>query len=149
MSVRSTDDGFRFSVDASASQSLARAATLGTPHGEVQTPLFMPVGTHGSIKGLVPAEVKRTGTRWILSTTYHLHLRPGEDVVRELGGLHRFMGWDGPILTASGGYQMFSLEYLTKLDERRHQRGFVSLPEVLLPDSFLTGVGLAPPGAGL
>lgn len=110
--------GFDFTIDRATSSGRARAARLTTPHGTVETPLFMPVGTHGSIKGLVPAEVRRTGTRWILSNTYHLHLRPGEEVVRQLGGLHRFMGWDGPILTDSGGYQMFSLSDLTQIDER-------------------------------
>ncbi len=95
----------------------ARCGILRTAHGEVQTPAFMPVGTRGSIKGVLPELVCRTGTQIILSNTYHLLLRPGPEIVAELGGLHRFMGWDGPILTDSGGFQVFSLAELAKIDE--------------------------------
>jgi len=95
----------------------ARCGILRTAHGEVQTPAFMPVGTRGSIKGVLPELVRRTGTQIILSNTYHLLLRPGPEIVAELGGLHRFMGWDGPILTDSGGFQVFSLAQLAKIDE--------------------------------
>jgi len=109
--------GFRFTVEAECPHTGARAGRLDTPHGPAQTPLFMPVGTRGTIKGLTPEQVASTGSSVILANTYHLHLRPGEDVVRELGGLHRFMGWDGPILTDSGGYQVFSMEDLRELDE--------------------------------
>jgi queuine tRNA-ribosyltransferase len=88
----------------------ARAGTLTLPHGTVvRTPAFMPVGTQAAVKTLAPEEVRATGAEMILSNTYHLFLRPGPEVVRELGGLHRFMGWDGPMLTDSGGYQVFSL----------------------------------------
>ncbi|MEX1026072.1 MAG: tRNA guanosine(34) transglycosylase Tgt [Planctomycetota bacterium] len=114
--VSRTSGRFGFALE--GTDGAARAARLATPHGTLDTPLFMPVGTHGSIKGLVPDEVRRTGTGWILANTYHLHLRPGEEVVRALGGLHAFMGWNGPILTDSGGYQMFSLERLTRIEER-------------------------------
>ena len=86
-----------------------RAGLLATPHGEVRTPAFMPVGTAGSVKGLSPAELNASGTQILLANTYHLLLRPGAAVIRELGGLHRFMGWDRPILTDSGGYQVMSL----------------------------------------
>lgn len=95
----------------------ARAGLLNLPHGQVQTPAFMPVGTHGAVRGLHPDEVKRTGAQIILGNTYHLHLRPGEDLVRDLGGLHRFTTWDRPMLTDSGGFQVFSLEGLRKIEE--------------------------------
>jgi len=96
----------------------ARAGTLRLPHGEVPTPAFMPVGTHAAVRGLHPDEVRRTGARIILGNTYHLHLRPGEDVVQALGGLHRFTTWDRPMLTDSGGFQVFSLEGLRKISEQ-------------------------------
>ncbi|HXY85631.1 MAG TPA: tRNA guanosine(34) transglycosylase Tgt [Gaiellaceae bacterium] len=95
--------------DVTASDGAARAGLLRTAHGEVPTPAFMPVGTKGTVKALDPDEVKALGASILLGNTYHLHLRPGELVVAELGGLHRFMGWSGPILTDSGGYQVFSL----------------------------------------
>jgi queuine tRNA-ribosyltransferase len=92
-----------------ATDGSARAGTLRTAHGEVPTPAFMPVGTKATVKTLHPDEVRSLGAAILLGNTYHLHFRPGEDVVEELGGLHRFMGWDGPILTDSGGFQVFSL----------------------------------------
>lgn len=95
----------------------ARAGLLALPHGPVETPAFMPVGTHGAVRGLHPAEVKNAGAQIILGNTYHLHLRPGEEVVRQLGGLHRFTTWDRPMLTDSGGFQVFSLEGMRKIDE--------------------------------
>jgi queuine tRNA-ribosyltransferase len=94
----------------------ARTAVLETPHGAVETPAYMPVGTQGAVKALTPEQVRATGTRMVLANTYHLALRPGEEVVREAGGLHRFMGWDGPILTDSGGFQVFSLAPMRKID---------------------------------
>jgi len=94
-----------------------RAGILHTAHGEVPTPVFMPVGTQGSVKAMAPRELREVGARIILANTYHLHLRPGEDVVGEAGGLHAFMGWDGPILTDSGGYQVFSLARLRKVTD--------------------------------
>jgi queuine tRNA-ribosyltransferase len=87
----------------------ARAGVLHTAHGDVPTPAFMPVGTKATVKAVDPDELRALGTRILLGNTYHLHFRPGEDVVAELGGLHAFMGWDGPILTDSGGFQVFSL----------------------------------------
>ena len=87
----------------------ARRATLQTAHGVVELPAFMPVGTQGSVKGLTIDLLRGTGSQMVLGNTYHLALRPGAEVVGELGGLHRFMGWDGPILTDSGGFQLFSL----------------------------------------
>ncbi len=87
----------------------ARCGVLHTPHGPVDTPAFMPVGTAATVKGLTVRMVRETGTQMLLANTYHLALRPGEEVIRDLGGLHQFMGWDGPILTDSGGFQVFSL----------------------------------------
>jgi queuine tRNA-ribosyltransferase len=87
----------------------ARAGVLRTPHGDIPTPAFMPVGTKASVKSLHPDEVRALGAHVILANAYHLHFRPGEDVVEELGGVHAFSGWDGPILTDSGGFQVFSL----------------------------------------
>ncbi|UCE58195.1 MAG: tRNA guanosine(34) transglycosylase Tgt [Phycisphaerales bacterium] len=95
----------------------ARRGVLTTPHGRVETPAFMPVGTAGTIKGVTPAQLRETGTQMILANTYHLQLRPTADAVRDLGGLHQFMGWDGPILTDSGGYQVFSLATINKITD--------------------------------
>ncbi|HET8893481.1 MAG TPA: tRNA guanosine(34) transglycosylase Tgt [Gaiellaceae bacterium] len=92
-----------------ATEGDARAGVLHTAHGDVPTPAFMPVGTKGTVKGVAPDELCAIGTTILLCNSYHLHFRPGEDVVAELGGLHAFMGWDGPILTDSGGFQVFSL----------------------------------------
>ena len=106
---------FEFRLE--AERGLARAGTLTLPHGEIQTPAFMPVGTHGVVRGLHPDEVRRTGAQIVLGNTYHLHLRPGEETVATLGGIHRFMHWDKPILTDSGGFQVFSLEGLREITE--------------------------------
>ena len=96
----------------------ARRGVFTCPHGTVQTPVFMNVGTQGAIKGAVSArDLREIGCQVELSNTYHLHLRPGDEVVRQLGGLHRFMGWDGPMLTDSGGFQVFSLSGLRKITE--------------------------------
>ncbi len=93
----------------------ARAGRLETAHGVVKTPVFMPVGTQGTVKAMAPRDLREVGTQILLANTYHLHLRPGEKTVRLAGGLHSFMGWDGPILTDSGGYQVFSLAALRKV----------------------------------
>jgi queuine tRNA-ribosyltransferase len=95
----------------------ARRGRLTTPHGRVETPAFMPVGTQGTVKGLTADQLRAIGAEMVLGNTYHLALRPGEDVVAELGGLHHFMGWDGPILTDSGGFQIYSLAERTKITE--------------------------------
>ncbi|HJZ89521.1 MAG TPA: tRNA guanosine(34) transglycosylase Tgt [Gemmataceae bacterium] len=95
----------------------ARRGRLNTPHGPVETPVFMPVGTQATVKGLTPEQVKATGAQIILGNTYHLALRPGDDLIAELGGLHRFMAWDGPILTDSGGFQVFSLAQIRKVTD--------------------------------
>ena len=98
-----------FSYQLEATDGAARAGRFATPHGAVSTPSFMPVGTLGTVKGLIMEEVEALGGQVVLANTYHLYLRPGHDLVRELGGLHAFMRWNGPILTDSGGYQVFSL----------------------------------------
>ena len=99
--------GFAFTVEARDGR--ARAARLVTPHGEVETPCFMPVGTKASVKGVLPRDLAELGARIVLANTYHLYFRPGVETIAGHGGLHGFMGWDGPILTDSGGYQVFSL----------------------------------------
>jgi queuine tRNA-ribosyltransferase len=95
----------------------ARRGTLELAHGSVETPVFMPVGTYGSVKAMSPAELRDNGTQIVLGNTFHLWLRPGLDVIEAHGGLHRFMGWDGPILTDSGGFQVFSLGAMRKIAE--------------------------------
>ena len=95
----------------------ARLGVLRTGHGAIETPVFMPVGTQATVKTMTPEEVKELGGRIILSNTYHLYLRPGHELIREAGGLHRFMNWSGPILTDSGGFQVFSLGPLRKITE--------------------------------
>lgn len=95
----------------------ARRGRLHTPHGVIETPIFMPVGTQASVKTMSPDELKDCGAQIILSNTYHLHLRPGEQLIQKAGGLHKFMNWDRPILTDSGGFQVFSLASLRKLEE--------------------------------
>ncbi len=107
--------GFTFSVNAVAGA--ARTGVFTTPHGAVPTPAFMAVGTLATVKTLDPVDLRAVGASMILANTYHLHLRPGEDVVRSLGGLHRFMQWDGPILTDSGGFQVFSLETMRRVND--------------------------------
>lgn len=99
------------------SETGARAGTLITPHGSVPTPLFMPVGSQGTVKTLTPHDLESLGVGMVLANAYHLYLRPGVEVIRRLGGLHRFMAWDGPILTDSGGFQVFSLGHLRHIDD--------------------------------
>ncbi|GBD31538.1 Queuine tRNA-ribosyltransferase [bacterium HR33] len=95
----------------------ARAGRLKLPHGTVRTPCFMPVGTQGTVRALSPFDLKAAGAEMVLANTYHLHVRPGEETIAALGGLHRFMAWDRPLLTDSGGFQVFSLEVLRRVDE--------------------------------
>ena len=115
MSQPATGAAFSFALE--GTDGAARAATFSTPHGEVQTPTFMPVGTLATVKALDPDDVRGAGASMILANAYHLHLRPGDELVRDLGGLHRFMHWDAPILTDSGGFQVFSLETLRTVSE--------------------------------
>ncbi|MDR2934669.1 MAG: tRNA guanosine(34) transglycosylase Tgt [Candidatus Adiutrix sp.] len=107
----------RFRIEARDPAGPARAGLLATAHGEIPTPTFMPVGTRGTVKAVAPDDLRTVGARMVLANTFHLMLRPGEDLVARLGGLHRFMGWDGPILTDSGGFQVFSLASLRRLTE--------------------------------
>jgi queuine tRNA-ribosyltransferase len=95
----------------------ARRGVLKTQHGEIQTPIFMPVGTQATVKGMTPAQIEAVGAQIILGNTYHLNIRPGSELVAEMGGLHTFMNWQGPILTDSGGFQVFSLSKLRKITE--------------------------------
>jgi queuine tRNA-ribosyltransferase len=112
--------------------SAARRGTLKTPHGTIETPVFMPVGTHAALKAMTPQQVEECGASIILSNTYHLHLRPGESLVEKAGGLHRFMAWDGPILTDSGGFQVFSLPNKRITEEGAFFRHEISGEEVFL-----------------
>ncbi|MGF1575369.1 MAG: tRNA guanosine(34) transglycosylase Tgt [Cyanophyceae cyanobacterium] len=109
--------GFHFELEAVCPRTQARAGTFYTPHGEIPTPCFMPVGTLATVKTVTPAQVKAAGAYMVLSNTYHLHLQPGEDIIEDAGGLHTFMNWPGPILTDSGGFQVFSLSQLRQMDE--------------------------------
>jgi queuine tRNA-ribosyltransferase len=110
-----SEPDFSFAIDATAGA--ARAGVFVTPHGPVETPTFMAVGTQATVKTLDPQELRDAKMQMVLANAYHLHLRPGEEVVRRIGGLHRFMQWDGPILTDSGGFQVFSLETLRTVSE--------------------------------
>lgn len=107
---------FRFHLQKQDSFSAARLGLLETPHGAVPTPVFAPVGTQATVKTLAPNDLLHLGAELILANTYHLFLRPGADLIERLGGLHRFMAWDGPLLTDSGGYQVFSLAHMRKVD---------------------------------
>ncbi|MBR5986073.1 MAG: tRNA guanosine(34) transglycosylase Tgt [Clostridia bacterium] len=111
------NENFRFELLHVCKQTGARRGRLHTPHGVIETPVYMPVGTQATVKTVSPEELKELSAQIILSNTYHLHLRPGEDLVAEAGGLHRFMNWDRPILTDSGGFQVFSLASLRKISE--------------------------------
>ncbi len=123
---------YHFTIIKSDTASSARRGHLVTPHGPIETPIFMPVATHAAMKAMTPEQVKETGAQIILSNTYHLHLRPGEGLVEKAGGLHRFMGWDGPILTDSGGFQVFSLPNKRITDNGAFFRHEMSGEEVYL-----------------
>ena len=107
----------KFTILTHDCESHARLGRIETPHGNFDTPAFMPVGTRAAVKGLTPQQVKSTGAQVVLANAYHLMLRPGEALIAQLGGLHRFMGWDGPILTDSGGYQAFSMADINSVDD--------------------------------
>lgn len=110
-------NNFSFTLIKECPHTGARAGILHTPHGDIETPIFMPVGTQATVKGLKVEDLKDLGAQIILSNTYHLYLRPGEDIVAQAGGLHKFMNWDRPILTDSGGFQVFSLSKLRKVSD--------------------------------
>ncbi len=132
--------GRKFEIEKTCTQTSARAGFIVTPHGVVPTPAFMPVGSQAAVKALTPDDVKEIGAKILLSNAYHLYLRPGVDVIEVMGGLHSFMAWDGPILTDSGGYQIFSLSSLRRVSDegvgfRSHIDGsehFLTPEEVIL-----------------
>jgi queuine tRNA-ribosyltransferase len=111
----SQDASFKFEIV--ARQGRARAGCFHTPHGALLTPIFAPVGTQATVKAVTPAQLTDLGAHLVLANTYHLYLRPGDALVAEMGGLHRFMDWERPILTDSGGYQVFSLAGTRKIDD--------------------------------
>ena len=106
---------FNFEIKSCCKNTEARTGIFHTPKGQVNTPKFMPVGTLGTVKGISSKQLKSTGSEMILSNTFHLHLQPGEKLIKEAGGIHKFMNWDKPILTDSGGYQVFSLAKLNNI----------------------------------
>ena len=106
-----------FTYEKFAQVGRARAGVFCTPHGDIPTPVFAPVGTAATVKGVPPRDLKELGATLVLSNTYHLYLRPGDELIARMGGLHQFMGWDGPLLTDSGGFQVFSLQDLRKVDD--------------------------------
>jgi queuine tRNA-ribosyltransferase len=110
-------DKFSYKTTKVCKQSGARIGEFTTPHGVIETPVFMPVGTQATVKSLTPEDLKRINTQILLSNTYHLHLRPTDEIVKQAGGLHKFMNWDRPILTDSGGFQVFSLADLRKISD--------------------------------
>ncbi len=109
--------GFSFECQATCEHTYARAGIFHTPHGIVETPRFMPVGTLATVKGIIPQQLEAANAQMILANTYHLHLQPGEDIIKEAGGLHSFMAWNQPILTDSGGFQVFSLSEMRQISE--------------------------------
>ncbi|MBO4925178.1 MAG: tRNA guanosine(34) transglycosylase Tgt [Clostridia bacterium] len=143
-------DPVTFELLHTCKQSGARLGVLHTPHGDIPTPIYMPVGTQATVKAMTPREMEEINAKIILSNTYHLHLRPGEDIVREAGGLHQFMDWHHPILTDSGGFQVFSLSELRKITEegaafRSHldgSRQFIS-PEISMDIQQALGADIA------
>jgi queuine tRNA-ribosyltransferase len=130
---------FSFTIDAECPETWARAGTIHTAHGSIQTPIFMPVGTQATVKSVSPEELLEAGVAIILANTYHLMLRPGSQLIADFGGLHQFMHWNGPILTDSGGFQVFSLGHLRKLSEegvafKSHLDGS---PHLLTPENVM------------
>src|SRR5262249_6279164 len=139
-----------FSFNLISTDGAARRGEFATPHGRIQTPAFMPVGTQGTVKGLTPENVRDTGAEIVLGNTYHLMLRPGAERIAALGGLHKFMNWALPILTDSGGFQVMSLSDLRKVDEhavtfRSHLDGamVVLTPERAIEIQGLLGADIA------
>jgi len=108
---------FSFEVIKTDAATGARAGVLHTPHGDIETPVYMAVGTQATVKGIMPKDLKEAGSQIILANTYHLYMRPGDEIVKQAGGLHKFMAWDKPILTDSGGFQVFSLAKLNNIKD--------------------------------
>ena len=108
---------FYFETIKQDSETGARAGIFHTPHGDIETPVYMPVGTQATVKGVYPRDLKEAGSQIILANTYHLYMRPGDEIVKAAGGLHKFMNWDRPILTDSGGFQVFSLAKLNNIKD--------------------------------
>lgn len=128
---------FQFKVVHEDKHTGARAGEITTPHGIIQTPVFMPVGTHGAIKALQPQVLVEMDTKIILSNTYHLHLTPGSDLIKKAGGLHKFMNWDRPILTDSGGFQVFSLQGKSIKEEGAEFKDQAGKPILLSPETSI------------
>lgn len=144
------EKAFAFQVEGRCPESWARAGVMRTPHGEIPTPVFAPVGTQATVKSLSPRELQELGVTLILANTYHLYLRPGPEVIASLGGIGPFMGWEGPIMTDSGGFQLFSLEHLRRVDNegvtfRSHLDGSEQhlTPERVIEVQGLLGADLA------
>ncbi len=131
---------FSFSLLSTDTTTAARRGRLQTPHGAIETPIFMPVGTHAALKALTPEQVEQTGAQIVLSNTYHLHLKPGEGLVEKAGGLHRFMNWPKPILTDSGGFQVFSLPKKRIGEEGVHFQHEVTKEEIFLGPKEATSI---------
>jgi queuine tRNA-ribosyltransferase len=132
-------NAFPFQVHTEDASSRARTGTLSTPRGEIKTPVFMPVGTKATVKAMSPEELEEVGAQIILANTFHLALRPGDDIVRDLGGLHKMMHWNRPILTDSGGFQVFSLGQLNKITEEgvRFRSPIDGAPLFLTPEKSM------------
>ena len=109
---------FEFEITSNCTNTAARTGIFHTPNGQVNTPRFMPVGTLATVKGISSKQLSSTGSEMILSNTFHLHLQPGEKLIKESGGIHKFMNWPNPILTDSGGYQVFSLAKLNNISDK-------------------------------
>ena len=139
MMLQNVNPLFRFRSETGAQAGPARAGRFATARGEVLTPAFMPVGTQGTVKGISPAQLREIAPQVILGNTYHLGLRPGDELMARLGGLHRFMGWEGPILTDSGGFQVFSLASMRKMTEEgvTFQSHIDGSPQFLSPERSL------------
>lgn len=132
-------ESLKFEILSKDAKSEARRGRISLPHGKIETPVFMPVGTQATVKAMKPEDVEKTGAEIILSNTYHLLLRPGEDIVRDAGGLHKFMNWNKPILTDSGGFQVFSLGKMRKISEEGVKfRSYIDgSPHVMTPESSI------------
>jgi len=123
---------FEFEITSNCSNTAARTGIFHTPNGQVNTPKFMPVGTLATVKGISSKQLTSTGSEMILSNTFHLHLQPGEKLVKESGGIHKFMNWPNPILTDSGGYQVFSLAKLNNISDN----GIFERDELVIDNFF-------------